>query len=219
MRIETVLSAKALWWMDMLSLNPRGRNLYKIIGPRLTNWYGFSTPTEFDESKGVDYVGGEFSPSGKDGDDTGVLFTVYGDGIIVSTSTTTDDADLFLSRTLERLEQEGVIKYHPAMVKKKRYSTEFVVHPERPIKLLEALGGLYRLLGEIVYPGSDGSGEFSLTSLAFDVDPSFPRRQIPFTFQRRAGVEFHEELYYSQGPFTNEQHERVLNELEKALAA
>lgn len=217
MTVESVLSARSLWFMDMRGLNPRGRNLYRLIGPLLSRWYGFTEPTEFDESKGVQFIGGEFSPSEKGTDMTGVNITLFADGIVAQTCTTTNDGDLFLGRGLERLAKDGIITYGPDMVRRKRYATEFVVKPMKPLRPLPNFSALYKLLAEIICPGDAMYADFEVSGLVFDIDPTLPRRQVPFTFQRRLGAEFQENLYYSHGPFSNEQHEQVLDELEKAL--
>jgi hypothetical protein len=218
MKVETVLSAKSIWLLEMRHLNPRGRNLYRLIGPRLNFLYGFKEPTELDEVKGVQYTGGEFSPSGSNADLTGVNLTIFNDGIIAQTSTSTDDSDSFLSRTMELLAKDSFIAYDPKMIKRKQYATELVSRPEVPIKPLQHFENLYKLLAETVYPQQPGA-QFETSTLIFDIDLALPKHQVPFTFQRRAGTTFEENLYYSHGPLSFEQHLRVLNELEKALAA
>ena len=218
MTIETVLSARSIWFMDMRGLNPRGRNLYRLIGPLLNQWYGFTEPKEFDENKGVRYREGEFSPSEKGTDMTGVAVTIYSDGMVAETSTTTTDADLGLGRALERLAKEGIITYRPEMVKRKQYATELVVRPRQPLKSLATFSALYKLLLELVYPQHANNVHFETAGFVFDVDPTFLQRQVAFTFQRRLGVSWEENLYYSHGPFSSEQHALVLDELERALA-
>ena len=217
MTIETVLSAKSLWFMDMRGLNPRGRNLYPLIGPLLKQWYGFTEPTEFDENKGIQYRGGEFSPSGQNTDITGIAVTLYSNGLVAETCTTTADTDLWLGSALEHLAKERIIVYRPEMVKRKQYATELVVRPRQPLKPLETFSALYRLLVELIYPQYADNVHFETAGFVFDVDHTFPHRQVSFTFQRRAGVAWEENLYYSHGPFSNEQHQLVLDKLEKAL--
>jgi hypothetical protein len=218
MKVETVISARSIWLLEMRHLNPRGRNLYRLIGPRLYALYGFKEPSDFDEVKGVQYIGGEFSPSGSNNDLTGITVTVFNDGIVAQTCTSTDDSDSFLSRTLEQLAKDNYIAYSPEMVKRKQYATEFIVRPEVPIAPIQQFNPLYRLLSEIIYP-QQPSAQFEVSSLIFDTDPTLPKRQVPFTFQRRANTPFEETLYYSHGPFSSEQHMLVLNELEKGLTA
>jgi hypothetical protein len=103
------------------------------------------------------------------------------------------------------------------MVKRKRYASEVLVRPATSLEPLPNFASLYKLLAEVVYPQSPV--QFETAGLVFDVDFALPNKQASFTFQRRFGVPREENLYYSHGPFSSEQHERVLNELEKLLAA
>ena len=148
---------------------------------------------------------------------TGIAVTVFNDGVVAESWTNTNDTDLFLTRVLQQLAKDGIIAFNPDWIKHKRYATEFVVRPEAPLKPLPNFSNLYKTLAEIVYPNT--SARFETAGLVFDVDFSFPGRQVSFTFQRRVKAPFEENLYYSHGPFSNAQHERILDELERLITA
>jgi hypothetical protein len=202
--------------MDMKLLNPRGRNLYPLIGTALARTYGFTAPGEYDEQKGVPYLGGEFSPTEAGTDVTGVKLMIFHNGIVAQTSTTTRDTDLFLERMLKMLTHDKIVAFRPEMVKQKWYATELVVRPSVPLRALADFNVLYKGLKEMVYP-DNAEAQFEIAGFVFDVDQALPRKQVPFTFQRRIGFESSENLYYSHGPFSTEQHQRVLKTLEACL--
>jgi hypothetical protein len=212
--IETVISAKSLWFLELRNINPRGRNLYRIIAPKLQQWYGFVPPQEFDEEKGVRFTGGEFSPSERGDDLTGIELTVYQNGFLAMSSTSTDDTDKFLEALCMRLAKEGSISFRPEMIRRKQYSSEVVAHSDMQLALPH-LAPVYTALSENVYAGR---AEFSWFSLVLDVDPLTPGKQVPFKFERRTSSAFNENLWYSHGPLSTSQHQTVLDAIEKALA-
>jgi hypothetical protein len=221
-KIENIISAKSSWFMDVRKLNPRGRNLYKVIIPQLLQWYGFTAPKEpFDENAGVQFVNGEFSPSedGRNGDLTGVSVTVYFNGLLAQTSTSTEESDRFIGQALARLFKEGIIDFDLSFVKSRRYQSELVVRSERPIKL-PGLQKFCSTLTSMAYPESNES-MFETSGIIFDTDVEtlgLNRKRPQFTLERKIDVPWSENLYYSQAPLQTQQHINALDELEGMLA-
>ena len=214
MKIETIISAKSIWLFDLRTINPRGRNLYRIIIPILQQWYGFVPPTEIEEEKGVRFAGGEFSPSGRGDDMTGVEIVIYNDGVVATCATSTEDSDAFLELVCVRLAKEGIISYSPELVSKKQYVSEVFARSDKPLSLPQ-LNPVYNVLSKFI-----GLNEVQLSwsSLKLDVDPTVASRQVTFKFERRASKSFDQNLWYSHGPLTTTQHQAVLNAIEVALA-
>jgi hypothetical protein len=213
--IETVVSAKTLWFLEMRNLNPRGRNLYKIIVPKLQQWYGFTAPEEFDEKKGVRFGAGEFSPSERGEDWTGIELTIFNDGFVAMSTTSTDDTDTFLQQVGARLAKENLITFRPEMVKRKIYASEVIARSEKNL-VIPQLEPVNTILASIL--GTASAGPVSWTGLMLDVDPLTPAKQVPFKLERRATVPFSENLWYSHGPLSTKQHHEILNALEEALS-
>ncbi|MEX2304505.1 MAG: hypothetical protein WD733_26420 [Bryobacterales bacterium] len=215
MTIQTVVSAKSLWFGDVRQLNPRGINLYRLIVPLAQQWFGFTPPTEFDEEKGVRFSGGEFSPSGHGGDTIGIDITIYNNGIMATSTTNTDDTDLFIDLVLARLAKEGVVTYRPEMFRKKQYASEIVTHFDKQLAI-PAFDRVCQLLSRFAY---SSTLHFATGGLVFDTDPTMPGRQAPFRFERRVGASLSENLYYSHGPLKTNDHIAVLEAIEEALPA
>lgn len=214
MTIETILTARSLWYVDMRQLNPRGRNIFPLIAPLLQEWYGFTPPREHSLEKGVTFAGGEFSHSGQRADAIGIEVTFYHDGLVASSRTSTGDTDLFLDDALGKLAQESIVDYRPRTIKRKLYSSEIVSSFERRLAI-PALERVCQLLSQTVYGGNHG---FEAAGLIFDIDQAASGRQIPFRFERRANAPFSENTYYSHGPLKTPDHIAVLRTLEEALA-
>ena len=219
MKIENVLSAKSIWFMDIAKLNPRGRNLYRVIVPLLVQWYGFKEPQEpFDERSGVRFLNGEFSPTQDGRDLTGVNLTIYFNGVVVQTQTSTDDSDRFLQQALTRLTKDGHIAYRTDLVDRKGYISEVVARADRPLTLLPQLADFCKVLSNAVYPNRTET-VFKPSGIIFDTEPELTHRMNQvFSFERRHGEPWSENLYFSQGPLSTSQHGAILNDLEQVLA-
>jgi hypothetical protein len=214
MKIETVITARSLWYADMRQFNPRGRNLFPLIEPLLKDWFGFTPPQEHDKEKGVKFVGGEFSPSGRKDDSIGIEATLYNNGIVASGRTTTDDTDLFLEHVLVRLAKGGVIEYRPEMIRRRQYASEIIAVTDKEL-IFPAFDKVCALLSGAV---DGGKQEFTVAGLLCDIDQVVPSRQIPFRFERRANTPFSENTYYSHGPLKTQDHIAVLDAIEEALS-
>src|SRR5713226_2872094 len=111
-----VLLAKSIWLIHMRRVEHSGRNLARAVSALLKQWYNFEEPKAFDvdDPKGVEFKGGEFTTP--DNRKIGVIVTVYNDGEVVQTATSTDDGDAFMEHTMKLLASEGLIEYSPDMV-------------------------------------------------------------------------------------------------------
>jgi len=215
MIIETVIASKALWSFDLRSLNPRGRNLNPALASKLTQWYGFQAPTEFDYEKGVTFTGGEFSPTERGDDFTGIELTIYNTGALATTCTSTDDADRFIELAYARLAKEDLLAFRPEIIKRKQYSSELIARSIGQLQIPK-LDPVYALISQLIY---NGKADLSFNTLWLDSDQiSTQWKQGPFKFERRAGVSFRDNLWYSHGPFSTQQHQQVLDEIERALS-
>jgi len=219
MKIEKVTSAKSIWFIDLVHLNPRGRNLYKVVFPTLVQWFGFTPPQEpYDDNKGIFLSDGEFSPTQDGRDLTGVNLTVYFNGLMAHTQTTTLDSDRFLEQVLTRLSKDGVISFRPELIRSKRYQSEVWCRPGRTLKFPDFSGFCSRLTA-MAYP-EEKTVEFSTVGLIFDTDPRIGvniRKRPQFTLEKKVDQPWSENLYYSQAPLATPQHEEALNELETLL--
>jgi hypothetical protein len=212
MTIEKVLGARSLWFVPLAELNPVGRNLDRWLGPLLEEWYGFAAPRE--EGATTIFAGGEFQPQANQAV-IGVEFAISVDGAMAKAYTSTDHTDQFLGQVLERLAKEG-LSYRPAMIRQRRYITDWIVRFREPLAPLAPLAGLYRLLGEMLYPNAPPS--FDLFRMDFDADLLTPGKQPGLFTVQRIGA-FADNRWLSSVPLPSDQHQRVLEELERALCA
>src|SRR2546421_4795962 len=105
MKLLSVLTARTIWLIEARELNPRGKNLRHTLIPALTERYGFLKypPPDYDLRKeaneeGMVFQGGNFKNS--QGEAVMVNLTIFEDGIVAETRSSTTDTDDFLIDSL-----------------------------------------------------------------------------------------------------------------------
>ena len=83
MKREHVLTGKVEWYLNVLALHPVGRDVLKILIPKLQEWYGFTEPRELNPRSGIKLTGGEFSLTGDGRNITGVSIDIFHNGFVV----------------------------------------------------------------------------------------------------------------------------------------
>jgi hypothetical protein len=219
MRIEAVITARLLAFVELASLNPKGHVFFpRIIGP-VVERFSFQKypckPEDFDESKGVEFLDGHF-----DGINVSKL-TIYHNGFLVDTQSSSDDSEKILLDTLEWARGEFGITFNPNMIYRRRYLSDLVVQTDAPI--LAAFEPLKRLRASLT-----GMTEMILGErLTYDVtrlDVDFERYQrntpiAPLTIQRRADSGFPDNRYFSEAPLPTHVHWELLTQFERDVLA
>ena len=144
---------------------------------------------------------------------------IYDDGIIVSAKANTEILDIFVDDLFKWLEEDfGVVK--TILAKPERhYESQVVVSSESDLPLAlaprkDAIAKLQALLSSDKYVG----GNFSLTGFNLDCDPDdFHGRRKPsrFVVERRVGVKWSENVFFSVAPLRTPDHLNFLMALER----
>ena len=144
-------------------------------------------------------------------------FSIYNDGFIVSSASDTDLLDAFLEDFLSCAIKEFGVVQMTAAKPEKFYESSIIV------KSTSDLPGSLRPENDITGVLADAmksakiSAPLNFTGFIFDFDPaSFAGKRKPFRLivDRRVGVPFSENIFYSQAPFRTKDHLRVLSSLE-----
>ena len=120
MKLLSVKLARSLWYLDTAELNPRGKNLFNDLVPRLIAEYRFKEyPKEGGDFKeGLQFKNGMFKNS--TGDEVVVSGTIWADGIGADTYSSTRDSDEFIEKSLGLIHALGY-PYDPSMVRRRGY--------------------------------------------------------------------------------------------------
>lgn len=215
MRVERVITARSLWLGDLTRMNPRGRDLIKLVSPILSEWYGFQAPQPpYDLDKaGVEFLWGEFVPDGES-EPIGLDVRMFNDGVVATCTTSTDHTDEFLGGTLNRLTGLGVIQFDERIIRKKAYVSEVIVQLDVSLDLPrfdEVAGLLGRLDGE--------NSRYALHGIEFrprTPAPGGPERSFSIARQIDAASS---DMYFSRSQLRTLEHLEALKAFEGGISA
>jgi hypothetical protein len=201
-----------------IELNPRGSLILSSLIVGLAALYSFDlSPGEDDEldtDKGIVFERGAW-------EDVAIeKLTIYSDGIIVDTRSSTTDSEKIFEESLEWASEAFGLTYQPEMVTKRIYISEVVVRAEKPLNALNP--GLEAFSREIsksfkTFTGIDVNHE--LSNVGFHYDASEMKTPIaPFKFERLEDAPHSLNKYFSVAPLPTEEHLRLLEEFEKLLS-
>jgi hypothetical protein len=214
--VLNVKMARAIWLVESRDLNPRGIDIWPLLG-QIKARYNFQTfpksVAEADETTttGIVFANGSFT-SGS-GRYTISKATIFGDGIVVDSALSTDFCEEFIRDALTFLATQFGLTYAPTMVHKKMYVSELIVHTDKDI-----LGKLFGPLRAFAESLSKAYGvKLDPYSLALSGDQALPTK-VGFKFEREAGKAFSQNRYYTSAALPTTVHESFLNDLESSLS-
>ena len=143
---------------------------------------------------------------------------VYNDGVIVSSQSNTDFLDKFLddlSVWSENYLGLSAIKTHTV---EKIFESVLVVEFDREVlKPLNAYANIARMVEKALQDSSKLEVSYQNFSMAFSADQTKnpALKPIPFRFERRVGIEFALNQFYTTAPLKTKQHLEILEALER----
>jgi hypothetical protein len=219
MKLLSVNLARSLWFCNIAELNPKGLNLYPIIIPLLVDSYKFKKyPSEkevLDESAGVKFEYGEFISN--DGNAIIINMTIFTDGIIAETRSSTKDSDAFLAEILTRLSEDINLPHYKQVIRRIGYASQLYVSTN---KSLEFINPRLKEIAKFLSNNVLGFGEvtFGVGGISFWPDQTNVVKPLNFNFERVLNVPFSENNYFSAAPLPTDKHLELLNKLEKILS-
>jgi hypothetical protein len=218
MQLASVLLARAYAVFQIEDLNPNGTVYYPEIATALVERYGFqkypSKPEEFDEKKGIEFH------EGRSGKAVITKFVILSSGLYVDTGASTDVSEDILRDVLEWGETNFGLAFRPDMLKKRAYVSNITFHSE--VSLLELHPALREISAVVTQQVEENFGrkliyEPEAVQLQFDkLTTNFGT--AAFLIQRREGVPFSENKYFSTSPLKTKIHIALIEALEKQLS-
>jgi len=210
-KLLSVPLARTLWTFDINEANPRGKNIFADLVPALVETFEFKKYPQLgdDFSKGMVLELGNFTTA--KGDDIQIKLTIWSDGAAADSLSNTSDTDEFLAVVAELLPQYEYA-FDPEMIRRKSHRSQVFVKCDKPIHLLNPrLDQFCAKLSE----ESFGNPVFRLGSIEFWPDQTgLHERVARFSFERKVGVPFAENRYFSEAGLSTDKHLELLNELE-----
>ncbi len=218
MELLNVLKAQSVWLFDANDLNPRGKHIFPDLIEWLKDRYEFQqapkSPDDLDETKGLAFKQGSF-PLGKDL--VTVEATIYTDGLIANTWSSTRATDLFLEDALSNAAKEFDLKYPASLVRSKTHLSELTIRMDGSLsKLNPKLESFADRLSRV--HGHKGATPFEVGGISFWSDvSSVALKFAPFALERKANTPFSENRYYSKAPLHTDEHVELLGDFERIM--
>jgi len=219
MRVLNVIAARATWLFEIADLNPKGKSIFPEIIDWLKETYDFDkapeSATDLTENKGLLFKEGAFQA--REEMFVSVELTVFNDGLVANSSSSTDDTEKFLENVVTSAVTEFSLTFDPSMIRRKLYLSELNVRLEQP------LGNLNPRLTEFAKKLSSlctgvASEPFEVGGLSLWSDVTNAVYKVPpFTIERRLNAPFNENRFYSKAPLRTDEHVEMLKELEEIL--
>jgi hypothetical protein len=198
----------------MDELNKGGVRLYPSVSNAIIERYDFDEikEGEYNPDRGLHLKNGVFH--GTSNREILVHLQVYTDGVIAETISSTADSDLFIEDLLKWVSTEFGMNYHSKLVRQKLYYSELVVTAEVDLdRICEKLRVFAEHLSTLPFFGQPQKQ--ATAAITFGCDG---KNQSSFSFERRAGVPFADNRYYTRAALPTSDHMALLEEFEQALA-
>ena len=189
MKLLSVNRARSIWIVPLFDLNPFGRSMFSTI-PAVVEKYKFlqapSKLEELDTIKGIKFLGGTFL---KNEHEIHVELTVFADGILAETRSSTDDSDAFLDELLTwQVKEHGIVPYQEHL-RSKLYLSELWVWPERPLDSInQRLEAFSKRLTSLIGGYSHLPINYETTGIVFSTEPTIVNPPAAFLGLRGRSV-------------------------------
>lgn len=220
MKILFVGLARAIWLFETSQLNPKGLSLQPTI-EKLTEKYKFSkapkNPLDYDDQRALVFKSGTFINS--KGIPVMITFSIYSDGLVADTTSSTNDATEFLAEVMTWLKTDCGLLPPPEI--RKGYVSQMDVECVTP--LINVNPKLTNFLHDIELRVKSADGmvrRYEVGGLSFwTEDITKPGAPAPIKFERKFNAPWSANHYFSQAPLETTVHLELLNELEALLKA
>ncbi len=223
MKLLSVKQARSIWLINLVDLNPRGLNLLAFLPP-LVSRYNFQIyPTKPEEMFGEDikevkFKGGSFQKDPQH--NIAVDLTIFNDGFVVDTRSSTKDSDAFLNDFLTWIPTEFDLVPYQEIIKSKIYVNEVWVQTDKSLNSLNPkLVSFAKRITSLIEGHSHHPIAYETSGIMFWTDPGVINPPNPFRFERIIERPFAENRYYSAAPLQTEVHLALLEELESILSS
>lgn len=221
MKLRSVKLARAIWLVNYYDINPYGSSLVPAL-PKITQKYIFQViptkPDDFELSKGVNFRDGTFQNNNRA---LAINLTIFTDGIVADTRSSTDDSDLFINEFLTWMSIEFGLAAYQEFLKSKMYLSELWVQTDKALNSLNPkLDNFAKRLTESIVGRNHQPLAFETTGINFGTDSTIMVNPPgPFRFEREENAPFGEHRYYSAAPLQTDAHLKILEDLENILSS
>jgi hypothetical protein len=225
--IQTKL-ARSIWLFDIRDMNPKGKDIIGDLVSWIKESYDFAVapdsnnplpnatppPTtaapKAEVPLGLTFQRGSFQAE----EEIYVAInnlTIYDDGIVIDSASSTEDGDKFGIDLLKSAAQEFALTFDADTVRKRLYLSELVVRSDINLTSLSPI--LPTFLEKI----SSAAVPFAVGGISFWTDADAASRHKTFRFERQAGRALDENRYFSDAQMETKAHFIALQEFERLV--
>lgn len=217
MQLTAIIMARALAFLEVNELNPKGKAFFPDIAAALVKRFNFQVfptkPEEFNEQTGIQFADGKFSEGTLD------KIQIFTHGIVLDTRISTDVSAKVLHETLLWAKFEFGLEYDERMIKRRAFVSQVTF--ESALKLNRLNPILEKIGSAITAKATEGMGQpakYETTGIILNLDQSTSKLTPGMlTIERRAEVPFADNKYFSTAPLPTMHHLTLLDEFEKSL--
>jgi hypothetical protein len=220
MKVLGTTLARAIWVIDMQQLNPTGRSLLDLFHA-IAKRYRFSKfpqhLLDYNKDSALEFNSGSFLKSPTE--DFRVGLTIYTNGITGDSLSSTDESEAFLQDMAQWAAKEHNLPFDQNSVLRKSYLSQVEVSFESELQLANPkLSFIPSLISAqaVQLDGKPAQYRFGgLTAWSENVGKEGALQ--PFRLERKYGIPFTENVYFSLATLRTQEHIALLQRIETAL--
>lgn len=222
MKILSVALARVVWLFDASHINPRGLSFQEIL-QKLSEKYRFAkaprTVADVSSDKSFAFELGTFVNSKKL--PLAVTFKLYGDGMVTDTWSSTDDSTEFMQELSSWATHDFGFLIPDISKINVGYLSQINVESDLKLQsLAPQFVNFARMLESKVKTIDRKPREFEIGGLSFwTEDISKPSAPAVFKFEKKWGIPFSANQYFSQAALGTQEHIDILQEFEKLFSS
>ena len=221
MQLVSVGAARSVWLFDVNELNPSGKRIFPDALTWLGEKYSFQsfpkTIADTDpDKKGYQFKQGSFQT--ETGASFTVNFSIYEDGVVAETWSSTEIGDQFLVDLLRSASARYSLNFKFESVLRKIYVSELTAQFDWDVSVF---GNRFKVFCEKLdaLMAHNHLPKYELTGMIFSPDTSGTSYKPPgFMLERKTNVPFSLNRYWSKAPFTTRDHVAALEAYEELWA-
>jgi hypothetical protein len=218
MHLLAVLQARLTAITNLYEWDHRNKVYAMDLVQRLVERYGFLTfPKTIQDYRSS--TGAAFG-AGRMGEIIIENFTLYAQGVVIDTRSSTDDCDRVFIDAAKWIAGMTGIEFSEERITRRFYVSQVSFSSDLKLESLNPkLKAISERLTEIVSKSASRQIEFETTGISFQVDHSKNTSLFwqPMRIERLEGSSFQENKYFSAAPTSTDEHIHLLEEFEKAL--
>lgn len=212
MKLNAILQARALAFVELYELDPRGRVFFPEVISKIRDRYGFLSvpkPEDLDEQKGVELK------TGRIGNKTIDTLKIFEQLLVLETHSNTSDSQAILQEMLEWGKSQLGLTFEPNMIRHWAYVSIVTFQSDHNILSYSPAAKLAGKVSDAVSGLWKETVKFEPRAMSITHDPLLRKNGVAgFLISPRVETPYSENKFYSEAPLPTDVHIKFLEEFE-----